>query len=658
MVIDYASLDADAVGNITAALSRRNAENSLDFPVRLLLLERTTDGPWLGTVKCTASGTNKAAVRDTFVRLDGRAEEGAGDLALQPIAPETLWQFMQAIIEKRRGTAPGQAETLQMLSDIDPQMRPLYAAFLADAIGRNKDARKWDRRQLLDDVLSYERKKYWQPYNVTEQHENLLALATVRGGLSHDEIKKACKNDEDGYLPEWNATDINNIIKAIHGSSDTGFLSAFEPDILGEVFVLERLNANRQFTAKLAEWAWNSSPFPYAGFVDRLAQDFPASFVPGLVGTIFSINDGQQAHLAVMLSINLINVLGKTDEHRQTAIELYGELKALAKKQNTSEIWLAQAQAAVNLINALGKTDEHRQTAIELYGELKALAKAQDASEIWLAPAQAAFNLISALVKTDEHRQTAIELYGEFKVLAKAQDISEIWLRQAQAAAKLITAIGDTAEHHQTAIELYGELKALAKAQDIAGIWLAQAQAAFNLIIFLGKTDEHRQMAVELYGEFKALAKVQDTAEIWLRQAQAAVNLISDLGEADEHSQMAIELYGELKALAKAQDTAEIWQKMSEGGGVMILGALLRFVPAEADYFAMSLEAFLKSDQEKAAERFVLTAALYLRACELENGESFEQAKTMIMELGDIYDAVLPHLEQFRTMGLGVKPQD
>ena len=880
MVIDYAALDSEAVSKIPAELSLRQSNGTLGFPVRLLLLERTADGPWLETVKCTGSNTYKAAVRESFVRL-GEGEdksESAGDLALQPIAKEVLWEFMGAIIAKQNGNVPEQDEILTKLEEIDPQMRPLYAAFLADAVGRGEDARNWDRQQLLDDVVSYERRTYWVPNGITEPHENLLALATARGGLLTDEIKAACSGDEDGFLPDWNAIDIDKAIKAFHGTVSNGFLPPLEPDVLGEVFTLKRLEDCPPFIPILAELAWTSDPFPYAAFLDRLAQDFPTRFLPPLAKAVFSQHGNETPFLAAILSVNLITDLAKTDEHLHTAIDIYGELKALASEQHTPEIWLRQARGAynlitdlaktdehrqtafdiygelkafakeqdteeiwllqamgavnltsrlgevdehrqtaidlyselrtlaetqdteeiwrqqamgaVNLINRLGEVDEHRQTAIDLYGELKTLAETQDAEEIWRQQAMGAYNLITDLAKTDEHRHTAIDIYGELKVLAKEQDTPGIWLQHAKAAVNLINRLGEVDEHRQTAIDLYGELKTLAETQNTEEIWrqqamgavnlisdlggvdehrqtaidlyselrtlaetqnteeiwrqqamgavnlisdlggvdehrqtaidiygelktlaetqdaeeicllqatgavnlisdlggvdeqrqtaidlygelktlaetqdaeeicLLQATGAVNLISDLGGVDEHRQTAIDLYGELKTLADAQDTEEIWLEQAKAAVNLINRLGEVDEYRQTAIDIYGELKTLAETQDTGELWQRYSEGGGALVLGSLLLAIRPESDYFAESLDAFLKSNQELAAPKFVVTAALHLRASELESNERFSQEKERLMQIGDLYDASLPQLNSFRRMKLGEKPQD
>lgn len=89
----------------------------------------------------------------------------------------------------------------------------------------------------------------------------------------------------------------------------------------------------------------------------------------------------------------------------------------------------------------------------------------------------------------------------------------------------------------------------------------------------------------------------------------------------------------------------------------MILGALLRLTLPETDYFADSLMAFVKSDQVSAAQKFVVTAALHLRACEILSDEKLEQAKQSMMDLGDHYDAALPLLEQMRSTELRERPQ-
>jgi len=54
---------------------------------------------------------------------------------------------------------PNKTETLVTLENIDPERRPLFAYFMADAIAAGHDVRDFDAEHLLEDVIRRAREK-------------------------------------------------------------------------------------------------------------------------------------------------------------------------------------------------------------------------------------------------------------------------------------------------------------------------------------------------------------------------------------------------------------------------------------------------------------------------------------------------------------------
>lgn len=192
MVIDYAACAVDKVALLIAALAEREGAHHLQRPVRLLLLERQAEGPWLDRILALSR--------------KGRSCRGA-DLALG--SPSSLWPVFQHVWHwrKRVGDLPDEQETLSRFAALDPRRRPLFAMLMADAIATHGGHRLWSREALLEDVLVRERERFWRPAAAAcgldpqqiEKEERVLALATMVGGVPIAALMQA----EDGLLPRW-----------------------------------------------------------------------------------------------------------------------------------------------------------------------------------------------------------------------------------------------------------------------------------------------------------------------------------------------------------------------------------------------------------------------------------------------------------------------
>src|SRR5262249_30408833 len=140
---------------------------ALEAPVRVILLERTLEGGWLD--KVVGDEVAKALVD----------KARAPDLALAVISDP--WPIFDFVLTKNGVALPDRAETLAAFAEIDPERRPLFAYFMADAMARGDDVRHFDAKRLVDQVINHSRKAYWAPAGANAADERLMALATMTG---------------------------------------------------------------------------------------------------------------------------------------------------------------------------------------------------------------------------------------------------------------------------------------------------------------------------------------------------------------------------------------------------------------------------------------------------------------------------------------------
>ena len=414
MVIDYAASAADKVALLIAALAEREGAHHLQRPVRLLLLERQAEGPWLDRVLAMSP--------------KGRNCRGA-DLALG--SPSSLWPVFQHVWHwrKRGRDLPDEQETLSRFATLDPRRRPLFAMLMADAIATHGRDRLWSREALLADVLARERERFWRPAAAAcgldpqqiEKEERVLALATMVGGVPI----AAMVHDEDGLLPRWDRDRHPKLFKAMSACTYQ-MVRPLEPDLVGEFFVLTVLDANHKeddITAmQLAAFAWCHAPFAAFAFVGRCAQDFPDH--PALALSYRVPLSGSDMRLAwgMLVVLLIAHLVGEPAATRA----LYDELRALAADHPAEpELRLCQAKAAVDLIYHFRAGEPAAER--ELYEELRALAADHPAEpELRLCQAKAAVNLMYHLRVGEPAAARA--LYDELRALATERGGS-LWLQ-------------------------------------------------------------------------------------------------------------------------------------------------------------------------------------------------------------------------------------
>lgn len=265
IVIDYAASDPERAERVVASLAGRveaDAAHPLGQPVRVLLIERDGKGEWIDAI--VEEGASGVPVKETR----------QNDLALE--SPADPWPLMKEVIEASGRTATDRQSTLNLLSKVDRQRRPLFAYFLADALADGQDVSGFDAERLIADVIKRDRQKFWLPRNVTANDEFALALATMTGGLPKETIDKL-----DGPIfSNWDFNHHPEAFKAMTGKAATEGVPPLEPDIVGEHFVAEALfgrTLDSNSRKKICELAWTISPSAMSRFVVRTHNDLAKS---------------------------------------------------------------------------------------------------------------------------------------------------------------------------------------------------------------------------------------------------------------------------------------------------------------------------------------------------------------------------------------------
>ena len=333
MVADYASGHerSQELGQSIRNLSNR--ADQFPFPVRLLLLERDAGDWWLDKLRGSGHserGQTDKDRHDTHMTLSGLSDDGT-----------------RRVMQTLGLTTQQAAKLLPVLREMDPEGRPLFAALMADAVVNGKRRTQFwlAKEDLIKEVLGREEERFWVPAGITENDKKLLALATMCGGIKLTDLNDLSQGKD--LLADFDA----GRYRILSGRDATERLAPLEPDILGELFTLNRLDPTSVLDKRLEsmrDLAWRLDPFGMAVFLDRTAQDFPRheAFLP--LATLPADVNEPTAILWSMAAVNLINYLAASDH--DAARGWYGEIKALAAAHpDEPALREQQAKAAFNL---------------------------------------------------------------------------------------------------------------------------------------------------------------------------------------------------------------------------------------------------------------------------------------------------------------------
>jgi len=396
IVVDYVARRGEAIGKIIRHAARN--KNEFVFPVRFLLLERglSDEDEWFKNLR--GSGGSDQAI------FDGAGHpQPAIDLP-NPGADE-LWTIMTAMNAKL--DAERKDECLDKLGTIDTESRPLYAAFLAEALSENDDALHWDTTELARTILERDQAKFW-PKDISQEDKqkdkNLLALATMCGGWPVDALEGL---EDPNLLPSPDEEAVYQRQAAMTGHPVSENFPPLEPDLLGELFVLETLKYPKDCAAihparvrhdALRILAWHAAPGSMFDFLIRCARDFP---LHDTLKTLSMPLDGPDVppHIAA----SGFNAIARMSNHlgRAGAADLVLQYSTAVRngfKHEQLFIKAAAAKSAAGIFYGLYDTQQ-RDATLAMTDELSALTEEHpDAAEIHASYALLLLAITSTLV--------------------------------------------------------------------------------------------------------------------------------------------------------------------------------------------------------------------------------------------------------------------
>jgi hypothetical protein len=428
------------------------------------------------------------------------------------------------------------------LSAIDRQRRPLFAAFAADAILAGRDIRQWDQGELLGSVLKGEKDRHWKPAGVTEEEKNLLALATMTGGLRVGILKNPPVKD---FLPPPRDYSPDRY-RIMSGRPGKRFLSPLEPSVLGEFFVLDHLEPesdvdDRAEIARSAAFRIDKAKHDQAKddageagedlvgergpgfqyFFERAARNFPGH--PTLKHLRAKRPEKMEPHFNWGINAaNLIESL-KEDANLELCREIYQDLYNVAFEQGRTQVAVLRHRAAHTALKLLYRFANRGDLpgARRFYEDLHSMAAAdhvpvsgfeklrKDEQNEYLR-LQVLGRATLALVYANRNELLAADkLYEEIRSIAR-ENASISSMRHAEAlVAATITDVNVKLGNFQTARARYEQLRALADEYGTENdLRLRQLHAMSSLIEGYSNAGD-MQSARLLYHDLRTMAAAQ-----------------------------------------------------------------------------------------------------------------------------------------------------
>ena len=273
IVVDYVRSRVSEVSAMVLQLARSSGH--LPHPVRILLLERD-EIAWLAKFNRLDSSTESAEL----------AKACHGDpLHLAALSQAELLQLAKEVARSRsEGWRPEFLTRLGRRLTPDAALGvPLFVILLVDQLLTDAPVESIMDTGLLRMVLQKEqgrRRATFSSDSALRRAENLLVLATAVAGLlprsggfeylTHSAFRQ--------YLPRLDEIDAatHNILAGSPSSGNT--LTSLQPDVLGELYVLDRLEEafdDPEAVRVLVNFAWELSSERFCDFIVRAAMDFP-----------------------------------------------------------------------------------------------------------------------------------------------------------------------------------------------------------------------------------------------------------------------------------------------------------------------------------------------------------------------------------------------
>lgn len=328
IVIDYVSMDAAMVGEVIFILQAR--QNLFDYSVRMLILERENYKFYESDLLLQYSSRKSNFVKNT---------QYDSPRVLVGLSVKDILRVLISYTHAKIGNQTRKS-ILKTLQVIDPDQRPLFALFVADAVSQGRNMRQWSRNSVLEFCIQRERAKF-RKFNIDVKFEILFTLATMVGGIDLlGELDYFLNTNLKGFIPTKDeylrfCGYLNQILFTQNSNNYFGIgskVSAIQPDILGEFYVLEILRElPTPLRTALIQIAWSFRPKAMWSFIVHAINDGGADpIINDLV--LFDMNSPSDRLYFSMLIFKLICNSYGDYEQLLFATELFYKLEFVLKK--------------------------------------------------------------------------------------------------------------------------------------------------------------------------------------------------------------------------------------------------------------------------------------------------------------------------------------
>jgi tetratricopeptide (TPR) repeat protein len=344
IVIDYVAGRAADASALVLDLARSGSY--LPSPVRILLLEREQATWW-----------------QRFLREDSQTESDemlscqyAEPIRLGSLSHAAL-QTLGAEVAQRQGRSWNNSlahDFAGRMRTLDPLGRPLFGMMIAAYSTENGDALNQD---LLTVVLKKERARQRTVMSGGEAYlkmENLATLATMVGGLrpQPNGFEFLTASGIATLIPNADLVDRHVYRDFVAATSADSTLAGFQPDIVGERLVLDRLQPAEGIdgiTKRLLLAAWSLEPDDLCDFILRASSDFPSDPAIDVLCDLPCPSDSSRTRWGWLVG-DMIRIANRSD-HTRTR-DLLGKLENLTRTfPSESELKNALARAEFHLAN-------------------------------------------------------------------------------------------------------------------------------------------------------------------------------------------------------------------------------------------------------------------------------------------------------------------
>lgn len=487
-IVDYASREPRAVARLLRQLASTASE--FTWPVRVLLLDRSAEEEgWLGEMFGTVGGQMLEGTmyappfrprcyrlrvgdkwRETSLPFDATARLIRGRLSPNDAAKADAGALVSALLE------------------IDPIGRPLFAAVVGEEIAAGSAPSSVDRNKIIRGLLTREEQRFWRADGESPtdeahvRHQNLLTVSTLSRSASFANLA----NRAEALLPIFGspgakAFDCDRFERMSGFRADTyqDKLAPLEPDLFGELFVLDRLRALGPAATVLIDAAAEINRAAVSEFFARAAYDYPDDLVASDPIRFLKAGSAETA-LAIAVAMRSV-VMGLSEAGRlEDALTVITAADQLAAMPGREHLRGPLSVARTNLIYWLSLV-RHPERFTVLSHCRKAILAADAEEAEWAVKAYPNFTYGCSYSETPEAAEEALVAAEELRNhmdparLDHMREYAKCWENAA------ISVMGSGALDHALSL-IEARVAALSgEKQEVQEIWSAcLASAAFN----------------------------------------------------------------------------------------------------------------------------------------------------------------------------------